>query len=143
MSEGYGIESWCLDTLQPGRYAQGAEVVVQALYRRLITPRGTLIPLDDEGGDEESAYGFDVSGYIGAVGTDTALQAFPALVTAELLKDDRVAPTLVVNAKLTQGFGGEDTIDLDIAGQLKDESGSFAFTLVVSDVTVAFIRGET
>lgn len=143
MSEGYGIETWALDVMQPGRYAQGVEVVVQALYRRLITPRGTLIPLDDEGGDEERVYGFDVAGYVGAIGYPAALQALPALVTGELLKDDRVLPTLSVKAVLSTSTDGEDTIELFISGDLDDESGSFAFTLNVTDVSVDFLRGET
>lgn len=143
MTTGYGLESWCLDSLQPGRYAQGSEVVAQALYRRLITPRGTLIPLDDDGGDEESAYGFDVSGYCGAIGYPAALQALPALVTGELLKDDRVLPTLVIKATLIPGADGEDAIELDVRGDLADDSGSFAFTLSVTEVSVEFLRGET
>jgi hypothetical protein len=129
--------------LQPGRYAQGSEVVAQAIYRRLITPRGTLIPLDDEGGDEESAYGFDVSGYCGAIGYPAALQALPALVTGEILKDDRVLPTIVVKSTLVPGNDGEDAIELDVRGDLADESGSFAFTLSVTAVSVEFVRGET
>lgn len=141
MSTGYGVETWCLDTLQPGRYATGAEVVVQALYRRLITPRGTLIPLDDTGGDEESAYGFDVSGFVGAVGYPTAVLAFPSLVAGELLKDDRVLPTLEVAAVIVHGADGEDSINLSIAGDLADESESFAFTLLVTAVSVDLIRG--
>jgi hypothetical protein len=141
VSEGYGIETWCLDALQPGRYATRATVVVQALYRRLITPRGTLIPLDDAGGDEESAYGFDVSGFVGAVGYETAAQALASLVTGELLKDDRVLPTLEVTAKLLKGSTGEDEIELSIVGDLADESESFSFTLRVTDVSVDFLRG--
>ena len=90
MSQGYGLDTWCMDRLQPGRYARGPSLVAQALYRRLITPRGTL-----RGGDDESAYGLDVSGYVGAVGYQSALQALPGLVRGELLKDDRVGEVIV------------------------------------------------
>lgn len=142
MSAGYGRDTWCFDSLQPGRYASGAQVVVQALYRRLITPRGTLLPLEDGGGDEESAYGFDVAGYVGAVGYPAAVEAIPAIVVGELLKDDRVQPTLTATAKLVVGIDGEDAIDLDISGDLADESGSFDFTLQVTDGAVRFLGGQ-
>jgi hypothetical protein len=142
MSQGYGADTWCLDSLQPGRYATGATVVVQALYRRLITPRGTLQPVDDTlGGDDERAYGFDVSGYCGAVGYPTAVNALPGQVRNELLKDDRVSPSLSVTATLSQGNDGLDAIDLSISGELADESGSFDLTLRVNDVTVAILGG--
>jgi len=142
MSTGFGKDTWCLDSLQPGRYATGATLVVQALYRRLITPRGTLAPLDDEvGGDDESNYGFDVASYCGAVGYPTALAAFPALVTAELLKDDRVYPSLEVVATLSQGTDGLDAISLQISGALRDEGEEFDLTLSVNALTVTILGG--
>lgn len=143
MTTGYGKDTWCLDSLQPGRYATGATLVVQALYRRLITPAGTLAPLDDEiGGDDESNYGFDVAGYCGAVGYATTVMALPALVSDELLKDDRVDPSsLEVLATLAQGADGEDSILLQITGSLRDEGESFDLTLSVNALTVTILGG--
>jgi hypothetical protein len=138
----FGKDTWCYDSLQPGRYATGAQLVVQALYGRLDTPRGTLLPLEDGGGDEESAYGFDVSGYVGAVGYPAAVEALPGLVTGELLKDDRVQPTLTVIATIVTGPDGEDSIELEISGDLADESGSFDFTLSVTDSRVRLLGGQ-
>ena len=89
--------------------------MAHALYRRLITPRGTL-----RGSEAAAAYGFDVSGYVGAVGYPAARQAFSALVTGELLKDDRVLPTLEVVATLVTGDNGEDSIELSISGTHPD-----------------------
>ena len=139
---GYGRDTWGYDSIQPGRYATGAQVVVQALYRRLITPRGTLLPLEDGGGDEESAYGFDVSGYVGSIGYPAAVKAIPSLVIGELLKDDRVLPTLTADATIVMGDDGEDAIELSISGDLADESGSFDFTLLVSDSAVRLLGGQ-
>jgi hypothetical protein len=116
--------------------------VAQACYRRLITPRGTLQPVDDTlGGDEEGAYGFDVAGYCGAVGYATAVKALPAQVRGELLKDDRLLPTLDVRAAITQGTDGLDSIVLEISGDLADESASFDLTLAINDVSVAILGG--
>lgn len=138
MSVGFGQDTWCVDSLQPGRVARGATLVAQALYRRLITPRGTL-----RGGDEESAYGFDVSAYVGAVGYATALQALPGLVRGELLKDDRITPNLDVVATIVDsGEGaGLQEIRLEISAELADESGDFSLTLAVTDVDVTIFGG--
>lgn len=137
MSVGYGQDTWCVDSLQPGRVARGATLVAQALYRRLITPRGTL-----RGGDEESAYGFDVSAYVGAVGYPTALQALPGLVRGELLKDDRITTNLDVVATLEAGDGpGLQVIRLEITAELADESGDFSLTLDVTHLDVSIFGG--
>lgn len=135
MSTGYGLDTWCLDSLSPGRYARGPTLVAQALYRRLITPRGTL-----RGGDEEGAYGFDVSGYCGAVGYPTALAALPGLVTGELLKDDRVSE-VTVEATEAETDTGDIAITLTIDAVLADESGSFVLTLSVTDVNTTILGG--
>jgi hypothetical protein len=141
MSEGFGVDTWCLDSLAPGRYARGSTLVAQAIYRRLITPRGTLQPLDDEtGGDEEGAYGFDVSGYCGAVGYDTALFAMPGQVRNEIKKDDRVSEALVT-ATMSEDGAGEVSITLSIDVTLAEEGGDFTLTLGVSSVSVAIIGG--
>ena len=135
MSAGYGVETWCLDHLITGRYARGVNVVLQALYGRLVTPRGTL-----RGGEEEAAYGFDVSAYVGAVGYDTAVLSLPGAVRSELLKDDRVAE-ITVEAIKTTDADGLIAIELAIHAELADESADFDFTLVVTDVSVAFLGG--
>ena len=131
----YGQDTWCLDALQPGRYASGATLVAQALYRRLITPRGTL-----QGGDLESVYGLDVSGYAGAVGYAAAVQALPGLVRAELLKDDRVSE-VQVSALLVPMGAGLVNVQLALVCTLANEGEEFPLTLRVSDVDVSIIGG--
>lgn len=135
MSTGYGLDTWCLDRLQPGRYARGATLVAQALYRRLITPCGTL-----SGGDDESTYGFDIAGYVGAVGYTSALQALPALVRNQLRKDDRVAD-VIVSAAFDDAQNSLVGIVLDIRVILADEGETFPLTLKVSAVSVSIVGG--
>jgi hypothetical protein len=131
----YGADIWCGDRLVPGRLSRGRSTVLLALYRRLITPRGTL-----RGGDEEGAYGFDVAGYVGAIGYESALAALPGLVRGELLKDDRVAD-IDVAATISTSTDGEVSIALVITGVLADEEEDFALTLGVSDTTVTILGG--
>jgi hypothetical protein len=114
--------------------ARGRTALAQALYRRLITPRGTL-----RGGREEAAYGLDVAGYVGAVGVATALAALPALVRAELCKDDRVRDVVVTATSTT--MGAETAVQLEIDVAPMDEDDTFTLTLLVTDVRVELLGG--
>jgi hypothetical protein len=129
----YGVEIWATDHVVTGRYARGAVVVGQALFRRLITPRGTL-----RGGDEEAAYGLDLSAYVGAVGDAVAVAALPGLVRAELLKDDRVSDVSVTTAADTDS-AGHVTITLTIDVVLAESGEALALTVAVDDLTVELL----
>jgi hypothetical protein len=120
--------------------SRGAMNVVLALYRRTITPRGMLRGIENEqGGDEESAYGVDVAGYIGEVGYPTAVAALPGILRGEFLKDDRVADVLVASTTTTN-TAGEIEILLGVTGVLYEDDLEFAFTLRATDVTVALLN---
>lgn len=134
MSE-YGEDTWCIDTLSPGRIARDQNVVLQALFRRLITPRGTL-----RGGDEELAYGLDVAGLVGAVGFPTAADLLPGQVSSEFLKDDRVT-SVIVDSTLVTELNGLTDITLDIQVSLLDEEEPFPLTISITDTDVALIGG--
>lgn len=133
MATGYGTDSYCYDVLRAGRLVSGAELVAQALFRRLITPRGTL-----RDGAEGETYGFDVQEFIGQVGTQAAIDAVPDIVVAEVLKDDRI-DTVAVSASKTQDSRGLVTIVLNIDATLRDPADSFTLTISVSDVSVQLL----
>lgn len=126
MSVGFGRDTWCLDSLNPGRYVTGRLLVAQAIYRRLTTPRGTL-----RGSDEAAAYGFDVSSYVGAVGADAA-NTLPSQVVSEILKDDRVLNATCTANAITDA-SGETQVYLEIQVSLGDEGGDFTLTLSVTE----------
>lgn len=107
--------------------------MAQSLYRRFTTPRGTL-----RGGREESTYGFDLAGYVGAVGTDLALVSLPGLLRAEGLKDERVADLRVTTAR--EDEAGATLLRVEIDVTLVDGS-RFPLTLGVDAVSVALIGG--
>lgn len=129
---GYGREIWCLDSIITGRYVTGWRVVAQALYRRITTPRGTVLSI---GNPEAAAYGFDICEYIGAVGYPTALAALPSLVRGEFMKDGRVADA-TVEAFEERASNGEIYITLSAVVVLVDEGETFQFT---ADVTAESI----
>ncbi len=131
----YGLDTWCVDGLQTGRFARGSAAVVQALYRRLITPRGKL-----RGGDEEENYGLDVAGYIGAIGYETALAALPGLIRGELMKDDRVSD-LEVSVAREDAADGTIGLTISVTGTLHEESGGFAFSVAASETSLELLGG--
>lgn len=136
MSTGYGVEIDCTDGLRTGRLVTGWRVVAHALFRRVITPRGTL-----RGSAEAQAYGIDLAGYVGAVGSATAVAALPGLVRGEWLKDDRVLDVNVTASSATDS-AGLVMITLDAAVTLANEGESFDLTLAVSSGGVQLLFAE-
>jgi hypothetical protein len=129
----YGTDTYCYDQIFTGRLASGFELIAQAVYRRLTTPRGTL---DD--GEEGSVYGFDLLDFVGTVGSDAAVDALPDAVVAEALKDDRV-DRCEVTATVERSADGLATILLDVDIFPHDAAGPFTLSVSVSDVTVALL----
>lgn len=131
----YGTDLWCDERgLMTGRFAGGAQLVGQALFRRLSTTRGTLA-----GGPEEEVYGTNLADYVGARGTDAALAELPNLIRAECLKDDRVYS---VDVSVTKQDNSDGTVNL-IVGllvTLLEASEQFTLTLSVSSVSVVVLR---
>jgi len=133
MATGFGQDTYCYDEILPGRLVSGPELVAQAVYRRLTTPRGTL---DD--GDEGAVYGLDLLGFIGTVGTRNAIDAIPEAVRSEVLKDDRV-DSVEAGVDATIGTDGAVALSITVDAQLADETGSFTLTIGVSDLDVALL----
>lgn len=141
MTAGYGTDIWCTDALQPGRLATAEQVVAQALYRRFITPRGALISLE-EGDEEDTSFGFDLSEYLGAVGSEVAVNALPAIVRAEALKDDRLQDVLAA-VTATQSAQGEVALVVDLTCVLTDSGEQFRLTLGVDEADVTIFTGAS
>lgn len=130
----YGTDTWMYDELRTGRMATGVELLAQACYRRLTTPRGTL---DD--GDDGAVYGLDLAGFIGSSTPQNAEATIPPLVEAELLKDDRLA-SVEASATAVTDSAGLTAITLDVLVTPFDEAiSAFTLTLAVSAVTVEIL----
>ena len=131
----YGSDTSCLSSLVTGRIARGPRLVVEAIVRRLNTPRGML-----GGGDDESIYGLDVAGYLGSTDPEFAAASLPGMIENEILKDDRVL-SVQVQATLADDGGAAYSLTLEITGTLSDEEETFAFTAGVDDVGLDLIGG--
>ena len=97
-----GRDTYCLDSLQPGRYARGVELLAQRLYHRLITPAGTL-----RGGEEEADFGMDLAAMVGEADDATNEKIRPAEITNELRKDPCVDN---VTVKATRNEAADKTV---------------------------------
>lgn len=132
---GYGSDIWCTPEagLITARFARGRTLVVQALARRLATPRGTLA-----GGRDEGAYGIDLTDWIGAPASRAKLASLPGVIRSELLKDDRVSD-VSVRVDATTDAGSLVTIEINADVLLSDEGAAFPLTMVVSDVGIEIV----
>jgi phage baseplate assembly protein W len=130
---GYGVDVYCWDRLRTGRLVSGVELVAQAIYRRLTTPRGTL-----RDGEDGQTYGLDLQDFIGQVGTANAVAAIPALVRAEVLKDDRIT-NVAVSATTTTDRAGLVAVTIQISAELVNPGDRFELTLSVSAVSVSVL----
>lgn len=129
----YGTDTHCTDEMKTGRLVSGTTLLAQALYRRLTTPRGTL---DD--GDEGIVYGIDLASFVGVSVTPDDLDSIPALVEAELTKDDRVGSLTATLTHMTDA-DGMTTAELSIDVFPADDTQAFNFTVEASAVTVALL----
>lgn len=77
--------------------ADGALIVAQSVTRRLITPRGSLL--------DDADFGFDLRGYCNRGVTQQDLRTLQTRVTAEVLKDERVA-SAVIDVTISNNGGG-------------------------------------
>lgn len=140
-AQGYGADTWCGDSLVTGRLARGVMNVALALYRRLITPRGTLRPLDETSNEDELNYGFDLAQYCGAVGPELAVLIAPGQIQAELLKDDRVLDVRAVALPIVYAADGTAALFFAVSVVLQDAGERFDFTVKVEDLTASLLLG--
>lgn len=118
---GYGSDLYCDgDATDDFRELPGSDplLVVQAILRRVTTPRGTL--LDDSG------YGEDVARMLHQGMTPADKKASADMLSAEVLEDDRVLSCTVELTAIPQG------LNVRIRGELADGKGPYSLTMVAS-----------
>lgn len=125
-----GRDTYCVDSLQPGRWARGTTLVGQRLYHRLITPKGTL-----RGGEDEADFGCDLSEYVGQTDPRTLDTALPVRVRNELLKDPAVDAVSVTATRTVAG--GEVAWTITVRAETTE--GDVELIVAVSSVTVELL----
>lgn len=127
----YGQDTTATDRVYYGQLSSGAQLVGEALYRRLITPTGML--------EDDPEYGFAIFTYLQRSGPSPAtadLLALRSRITRECLKDERVEDVVVTLTPTTSGptFSADIKIDVTL-----DDSTTFTLALNVNDVTLALL----
>lgn len=129
--EGFGSDLYCDDDLTPDMRELRSDdplIVAQAIYRRLITPRGALI--------DDPDYGVDVRSFLHKAMTPSEQRATAGQIRLEILKDDRVMDVDVQLANVQMR-----SFDLEI--RCSTEVGPFELVGSVSDAgfAVKILRG--
>ena len=121
---GFGSDLSCTDDLTPDvAELDGSDptIVAQAIYRRLITPRGRLL--------DDPDYGFDVRGLLHRPTTQTDLFGMQGQIRNEIRKDDRVdTDGLSVTVIMTSAV----QLDIEISGRTVTGE-DFSLTMAVTD----------
>lgn len=130
-AEDFGLDMSCTDEVRTTRLVNGTRLVAEACYRRLITPRGSLI-----GGEEEANYGLDLSSMVGSTDVDTVAASLPGRIALELQKDDRVADVKTEVVVTKEGPRATFGISVRVT---TTEADAFTLTLAVTEVSVSLL----
>lgn len=129
MTTDFGRDLWCRRYLVTTREATGIDVLKNALFRRLSTPRGRLSYHRD--------YGLDMTGLIGSEITHGTLPRLEADVVDQVEADPRVIEgTVSAKASEVRGATGS-TITVEVRGD--SAAGPFDFVVPVGGVTLAIL----
>ena len=125
----YGHDLSCTDDLTAAMVeVDGLTTLAQALYRRLITPRGGLI--------DDPNYGFDASSLIDEGVTNRKLALIASQIDAELVKDERVR-TSKTTGSWRRDIGNVGAYTTSTLVTTAD--GPFSLVLSITDVSVSIL----
>lgn len=130
----FGRDTWCLDSRTTGRYATGLQVPALRLYRRFITPRGTL-----RGGEQERNFGLDLAEMVGSATTVELKASLPQRIKNEAKKDPEINSVAVAVEASTENK--QDTWKITITAETDD--GPFDLVLGVDAATVELLGINT
>lgn len=83
-------------------------------------------------------YGFDVSGFVGAVGYERAAKVIGGMVANELAKDDR-ASNVRCEALMSKLDDGTLLLTLDVDATLSDTGEDFSLTVGVTELSAELL----
>lgn len=127
MSVDFGTDISCTDDMsEVAKEISGQDVLAEAIYRRLTTPRGQL--LDDED------YGIDVRSFLSRGIDPGKLREIEGTIRQEVLKDERVAN---VTAKATVDY---KTYSMSVSLIVTTGEGPFRLVFEVTADTVEFLK---
>lgn len=131
MTTDFGRDTYCVDSLQTGRYVSGAALVAQRLYHALRTPRGAL-----RGSPEHEQWGEDIEELVGAPGGQDTQRKIRAKVARAASKDEQI---LKVSTDIVETIepNGAGSYVVSVSADTAD--GPFNLVLGINSVTVELI----
>ena len=125
MAVDLGTDITCTDDIDPSfALSSGATQLAQALYRRIITPRGGL--------PDAPAYGFGASTIIDQDMTARQVAVLANSIDAEFMKDERVLSSSTTGTFANQIFVGSTLVTT--------AAGPFRLVLSISSVSVDLLQ---
>lgn len=125
----FGTDISCLDDMnETGRLVSGPRMLLEAVYRRLTTPRGSLSGAPN--------YGYDLRSLLSLEMTAVQRASIPGRIAQEVEKDERIQSCTV----RIEAFGPR-SLTLSIACTTAE--GPFRLTLGVAGVTVKILSSES
>ena len=122
MAIDYGTDlDWDTDMSPIGAMTSGVRLLSQAVFHRITTRRGMLIDAPDEG--------IDVRDFLSEGLTETQKAAIPALISQEILRDERIKECQTTLTPFDSGFGFDLAI---VVTPIDDPTAVFTLTVSVS-----------
>lgn len=122
----YGRDIRCgVGGLRPGQVVTGRLLVAEAIYRRLTTPRGSLLYAPN--------YGIDIARYLGMESTVPNAVRIAGEVRGEVEKDDRV--DLVIARGFVTQLAGATALAMHVDLEIVCGAGPFNLTLAIDRVS--------
>lgn len=127
----FGTDTYCLDSIQTGRYASGSTLIGQRLYHALITPRGALL-----GGPEEESFGEDLSDLVGSPAGIESERAIREKVQRAASKDEEI---LKVSTQIQTTIEPTGAVSHDVQIVADTAAGPFNLVLSINELSVELV----
>ena len=127
----FGTDTYCLDSIQTGRYASDTTLIGQRFYHALITPRGALL-----GGPEEESFGEDLSDLVGSPAGIESERAIREKVQRAASKDEEI---LKVSTQIQTTIESTGAVSHDVQIVADTAAGPFNLVLSINDLSVELV----
>lgn len=127
----FGTDTYCLGSIETGRYASGSTLIGQRLYHALITPRGALL-----GGPDEESFGEDLEELVGSPAGKESEQEIRLRIRRAVSKDEEIL-SAAVEIRSTIESNGAVAHEISIAAETA--KGPFKLVLSIDDLSASLV----
>ena len=124
-------DTFCIDSIAPGRYASNALLIAQRLYHAIITPRGML-----PGGADEANFGEDLEDLIGAPAGKETENLIRQKVNRAAQKDEEI---LKVSTDIVTNFESNGSASFLVSIVADSTEGPFTLAVSVGQISIEML----